>query len=84
VSIVFGGLLTVFLYLSNGTGVNFVAKPQWLPTGYMVPPAGVHKSWGLLQVEWDRIPKEVCRNVIESMPRRIEAMIKAKEAQTKY
>jgi hypothetical protein len=28
--------------------------------------------------------KEVCDNVLESMPRRIEAVIKAKGAQTKY
>ena len=32
----------------------------------------------------ERTSKEVCRNLIESMPRRIEAEIKAKEAQTKY
>jgi len=35
-------------------------------------------------VEWDRTPSEVCRNMIESKPRRIGAVIKAKEAQTKH
>ncbi len=35
-------------------------------------------------MEWDRIAKEVYINVIESMPRRIEAVIKAKEAQGGY
>ena len=51
---------------------------------YEVPPAGIHELWDRVQVEWEKIPKEVCRNLIESMPRRIEAVIKAKGAQTKY
>ena len=51
---------------------------------YEVPATGIHELWERVQVEWDRIPKEVCRNLIESMPRRIEAVIKAKGAQTKY
>ena len=51
---------------------------------YEVPPAGVHELWERLEVEWNRIPKEVCRNLIESMPRRIQAVIKAKGGPTKY
>jgi len=51
---------------------------------YEVPPAGVHELWERVEKEWEKIPKEVCRNLIESMPRRIEAVIKAKGAQTKY
>src|SRR5882757_10957796 len=51
---------------------------------YEVPPAGIHELWDRVQMEWEKIPKEVCRNMIESMPRRIEAVIKAKGAQTKY
>ena len=39
---------------------------------------------GQVLVEWDRTPNEVCRNVVESKPRRIGAVIKAKGAQTKY
>ena len=35
-------------------------------------------------MELDRILKEVCRNLIESMPRRIQAMVKAKEGKTGY
>ena len=31
-----------------------------------------------LQVEWDGIEAEVCQNLIESMPRRVEAVYKAK------
>jgi len=40
--------------------------------------------WGQVLVEWDRTPSKVCRNVIESKPRRIGAVIKAKRAQTEY
>ena len=57
---------------------------KWQLNAYEVPPAGIHELWERVQVEWDKIPKEVCRNLIESMPRRIEAVIKAKGAQTKY
>jgi hypothetical protein len=35
-------------------------------------------------VEWEKIPKEVCVNLIESMPRRIKAVIKAKGGNTRY
>jgi hypothetical protein len=34
--------------------------------------------------EWNKIPPEVCQGLIESMPRRIEAVIKAKGGNTKY
>lgn len=51
---------------------------------YEVPPAGIHELWEQVQVEWEKIPKEVCVNLIESMPRRIQAVIKAKGGHTKY
>jgi len=46
-------------------------------------PAGVDELWGQVLVEWDRTPGKVCRNVVDSKPRGIEAVIKAKEAQTR-
>ena len=51
---------------------------------YEAPPAGIHELWEWVQVEWERIPKEVCGNLIESMPRRITAVIKAKGGNTRY
>jgi len=42
----------------------------------------VDELLGQVLVEWDRTPSNVCRNVIESKPRRIGAVIKAKGAQT--
>ena len=51
---------------------------------YDTPPKGVHDLWNRLAEEWDKIPPEVCQNLIESMPRRCEAVIKAKGGNTKY
>jgi hypothetical protein len=35
-------------------------------------------------MEWEKIPKEVCQNLIESMPRRVAAVLRAKGGHTKY
>ena len=51
---------------------------------YDVPPKGVHELWDRVVKEWNEIPPEVCQKLIESMPRRIEAVIKAKGGHTKY
>ena len=51
---------------------------------YDTPPKGVHKLWDRLEEEWDKISPEVCQNLIESMPRRIKAIIKANGGHTKY
>ena len=34
--------------------------------------------WERVEAEWDKIPPKVCQNLIESMPRRVEAVLKAK------
>ena len=51
---------------------------------YPEPPKGVHELWDRVAKEWEAIKPEVCQNLIESMPRRIEAVIKAKGGHTKY
>ena len=51
---------------------------------YETPSSGVEELWNHCQVEWEKIPKEVCQNLIESMPRRVQAVIKAKGGYTKY
>ena len=51
---------------------------------YPTPPKGVHELWDRLVVEWNKIPAERCQRLIESMPRRLEAVIKAKGGHTKY
>ena len=51
---------------------------------YPEPPKGILELWERAEAEWNKIPMEVCQNLIESMPRRIEAVIKAKGGNTKY
>ena len=51
---------------------------------YEVPPQGVLELWERVQEEWGKINREVCQGLIESIPRRVEAIIKAKGGYTKY
>jgi hypothetical protein len=51
---------------------------------YEEPPTSVHELWERFQEEWERIEPSVCQNLIESMPRRIEAVLRAKGGYTKY
>ncbi|KAI1005657.1 hypothetical protein K3495_g2559 [Podosphaera aphanis] len=51
---------------------------------YHDPPKGVGELWQRVQREWALIPASTCRNLIESMPRRIEAVLAAKGGNTKY
>lgn len=51
---------------------------------YESMPSGVHELWERVQVEWEKISKEECMHLIESMPRRIVAVLKAKGGYTKY
>jgi transposase len=52
--------------------------------GYDTPPSGILDLWGRVQEVWNRIKPEECLNLIDSMPRRIQAVIKAKGKWTKY
>jgi hypothetical protein len=51
---------------------------------YENPPKGIQELWERVQEEWEKIPKEECVNLINSMPRRIKAVLKAKGGHTKY
>jgi hypothetical protein len=53
-------------------------------SGYERALTGVHQLWDRVGVEWGKISAEECRKWIESMPRRIQAVIKAKGGHTKY
>src|SRR6201991_4608073 len=51
---------------------------------YPVPPSSLHQLWDRLVEQWNKIPTEVCQNLIKSMPRRCRAVINAKGGHTKY
>ena len=51
---------------------------------YSSSPKGVHELWDRVAEQWNQIPPEACQRLIESMPRRIEAVIRAKGGHTKY
>jgi hypothetical protein len=51
---------------------------------YETPPSGMLELWERVEAEWDRIPAEVCQNLIKRMPRRVEAVVTAKGGHTKY
>ena len=50
----------------------------------MIPLLRGFMNCGRVQVDWEGIPVEECQKLIESMPRRIEAVFKAKGGYTKY
>ena len=45
---------------------------------------GVAELWQRSQDVWESFPKKKCQELLESMPRRIEAVIKSKGSYTKY
>ena len=45
---------------------------------------GINDLWERVEKEWDSIPVYLCKTLIESMPRRINAVIKARGGYTKY
>ena len=51
---------------------------------YEEPPKGVYELWDRVAEEWNKITPEECQNLIESLPRRLEAVYKAKGGHTKY
>ena len=51
---------------------------------YETPSSGVLELWDRIVETWEAIPASVCQNLIESMPRRIEAVLQAKGGHTKY
>jgi hypothetical protein len=51
---------------------------------YEIPLKGILELWDRVEKEWNDIPSKVCENLIESMLRRVEAVLKAKGGYTKY
>ena len=51
---------------------------------YEKPASGMKELWERIQDVWLAIKKETCLNLIDSMPKRMQAVIKAKGYWTKY
>jgi transposase len=51
---------------------------------YSTPPEGINELWERVNDIWDGITKEECLKVVESMPRRLQAVLKAKGKWTNY
>jgi hypothetical protein len=53
-------------------------------SAYQDPPNGLFQLWVRVAEEWVKIAKEEYQKLIESMPRRVAAVIKAKGGNIKY
>jgi transposase len=51
---------------------------------YEEEPRGMLEVWERVGYEWNAIPAQVCIDLIESMPRRVEAVLKARGGYVKY
>ena len=51
---------------------------------YETKSCGILELWERVEVEWNKIPVDICINLIESMPRRIAEVLKVKGGYTKY
>ena len=52
--------------------------------GHPTSPGGIPELWERVGKEWEAIPQSVCRDLVESMPRRVAAVIRAKGGYTEY
>ena len=52
--------------------------------GYPTEARSIDELWERVETEWEKIPTQVCVDLIESMPRRVAAVLKAKGGYTKY
>jgi hypothetical protein len=52
--------------------------------GYEVVQSGILELWERVEEEWNKIDADVCQNLIEGMPRRVAAVLKANCGYTKY
>lgn len=91
------GLATDWLEDHNITTLKWPAQSQDLNpiehlwehvkqqlNAYETFPSGMHELWCRVEAEWAKITPDVCANLINSMPRRIQAVLKEKGGPTKY
>lgn len=80
--------IKVLTWPSQSPDLNPIEHLWWHLKGklgeYESEPTSIHELWERVEREWNAIPAEVCLNLIESMPRRVSAVLKAKGKYTKY
>lgn len=59
-----------------------IVKRQLLQ--YEDAPTNLNELWTRVQTEWQKIPDRIIQNLVESMPRRVNSVIKNKGLWTKY
>jgi hypothetical protein len=47
-------------------------------------PSSIHELWQVVLQEWEKVPLDLIKSLYESMPRRVEAVVRAKGGHTKY
>ena len=52
--------------------------------GHPTPPGGILELQERVEWEWEAIPQSACKDLVESMPRRVAAVIRAKGGYTEY
>jgi transposase len=51
---------------------------------YDKPCRGIHELWERVEREWEAIPPELCARLVESMPKRIASVLRAKGGYTRW
>ena len=51
---------------------------------YATSPTSIHELWERVEAQWEKVPPQVCINLVESMPRRVAEVLKVKGGYTKY
>ena len=78
----------VIVWPAQSPDLNSIKHLQFLLTKrlakYPEPPKRIIELWRLIQAEWERIEVVKCQELIESMPRRVQEVIKAKGGYTSY
>ena len=72
------------LFCVTNAKCNSHALTLYIPYNIKLPNIAMVLLLSVVQIEWERIPVEECQKLIESMPRRIQTVRKAKGGYTKY
>lgn len=48
------------------------------------PPDGIQELWSRVELEWEKISPSICCDLIDTMPERIQAVLKSKGGYTNY